>query len=293
MDKEDRPVEIKDLNKTQLILLAILLSFVVSIATGIVTVTLLQQAPPAVTQTINRVVQQTIEKVVPDYIPGTTQTVVVKEDDLVVDAVGKTRANIVPIFESADSKTPLMNVYSAGSGVFVSKSDNIDSSKTYVVKDGDTPASIKVIANSTNGITILATDSANSTIGDFPKALFGKDSDIKAGQTVIAISSDSIYKDTVQNILEKDQKDAPGVVADKWNVVLLGNTIPSGLIGAPVANLDGNVIGFVTSITNADGGITTQIIGIDAITKLIAKPTKISQAPTSLLPASAVNSITQ
>lgn len=61
-------MEMKDLNKSQLILLALLISFVASIAASIATVTLLQQAPPAVAQTINRIVQKTIETVVPSDI---------------------------------------------------------------------------------------------------------------------------------------------------------------------------------------------------------------------------------
>ncbi|MEK7588849.1 MAG: hypothetical protein AAB438_03455 [Patescibacteria group bacterium] len=58
-------MDIKDLNKPQLILLAILLSFVTSIATGITTVTLMEQAPQSITVPINRVVRQTVEKIVP------------------------------------------------------------------------------------------------------------------------------------------------------------------------------------------------------------------------------------
>jgi len=58
-------MDIQDLNKSQLILLALLISFVTSIASAIATVSLLEQAPAPVTQTINRVVQQTIEKIVP------------------------------------------------------------------------------------------------------------------------------------------------------------------------------------------------------------------------------------
>src|SRR3989344_4971749 len=56
-------MDIKDLNKPQLILLALLLSFVASIATSITTVTLIQQAPPSITMPINRVIQQTVEKI--------------------------------------------------------------------------------------------------------------------------------------------------------------------------------------------------------------------------------------
>jgi len=63
-------VEIKDLNKQQLILLAVLLSFVTSIATGITTVTLMQQAPESVTVPITQVVRETVEKVVPAATPS-------------------------------------------------------------------------------------------------------------------------------------------------------------------------------------------------------------------------------
>jgi len=58
-------MDIKELNKSQLILLAILLSFVTSIATGITTVSLMQQAPASVTTPITRIVKQTVEKIVP------------------------------------------------------------------------------------------------------------------------------------------------------------------------------------------------------------------------------------
>ena len=59
-------MDLKDLNKPQLILLAILLSFVVSIATGITTVTLMEQAPSSVTVPITRIVKETVSKVIPE-----------------------------------------------------------------------------------------------------------------------------------------------------------------------------------------------------------------------------------
>src|SRR5258706_7203450 len=58
-------MDIKDLNKTQLVLVAVLLSFVTSIATGITTVTLMQQAPPSFTAPVTRIVRETVEKIVP------------------------------------------------------------------------------------------------------------------------------------------------------------------------------------------------------------------------------------
>ena len=53
-----------ELNKSQLILLALLISFVTSIATGIATVSLMQQAPASITAPINKIVQQTVQKIV-------------------------------------------------------------------------------------------------------------------------------------------------------------------------------------------------------------------------------------
>lgn len=84
-------MDIKELNKPQLILLAVLLSFITSIATGITTVTLMQQAPVSFTAPVNRVIKQTIEKI--EQVEGKTitQTVIVKEEDLVVDAIAKNK----------------------------------------------------------------------------------------------------------------------------------------------------------------------------------------------------------
>jgi hypothetical protein len=56
-------MNIDDLSKSQLLLLTLLVNFVMSIATGIVTVSLLDQAPQTVTQTVNRIIEHTVETV--------------------------------------------------------------------------------------------------------------------------------------------------------------------------------------------------------------------------------------
>ncbi|MFA6514874.1 MAG: hypothetical protein WCT42_01250 [Candidatus Paceibacterota bacterium] len=65
-------MDIKELDKKQLILLVLLITFVVSIATGIVTVSLMNQMPKNVPQTINNVIQRTIEKVTTVEAPVTS-----------------------------------------------------------------------------------------------------------------------------------------------------------------------------------------------------------------------------
>ena len=93
------------LNRQQLILLALLVSFVTSIATGIVTVSLMDQAPSSVTQTINRVVEKTIERVVTEPAKQQTasvvtkETVVVKADDAIISAIERNTGSVVRVRE--------------------------------------------------------------------------------------------------------------------------------------------------------------------------------------------------
>ena len=55
-----RTMEMEKLNKSQIVLLTLLVSFVTLIATGVVTVSLMDQAPPAIAQTVNRIVERTV-----------------------------------------------------------------------------------------------------------------------------------------------------------------------------------------------------------------------------------------
>lgn len=58
-------MDIKDLNKAQLLLLALLICFMTSVVTGITVVSLMDQAPQSVSTPINRIVRQTVERIVP------------------------------------------------------------------------------------------------------------------------------------------------------------------------------------------------------------------------------------
>jgi hypothetical protein len=272
MEEEIRPVEIRDLNKTQLIWLAVLLSFVISIATGIVTVTLMQQAPTGVTQTINRVVQQTIEKVTPDYTPGKTQTVIVKEDDLVVDAVSKIRSNTGSLY-AVDDGSYVGSVYSLGSGTFVTAVGNIETGRTYTIKKDKIVYDVKKSTSSDElGVAILFASNAQGDEKKLPTVDIGKDADIKPGQTLVMASSDSVQKGTVQSMKDENVKSGDVIVLS-WIAIDIGiplYQLPAG----PVVNLDGNLVAF--HVENIKG---PELVGIDAIEKYIANPV-IIPAPT-------------
>lgn len=94
----------EDLNKTQLVLLAIFITLVAASSTGVIVVTLMDQAPPAVTQTINRVVERTIETVVsPGKVEKTEIRQVLKEDDTIVASLKKVKQSIVRVIRKAEA----------------------------------------------------------------------------------------------------------------------------------------------------------------------------------------------
>lgn len=101
----------ENLTKSQLILLALLVSFVTSIATGIVTVTLVNQAPPQITQTVGRVIEKTIETVGPSDsdIASVVETIIVSEDEMTVKAVEKVMPTVVSVIATKD--VPVLEQY--------------------------------------------------------------------------------------------------------------------------------------------------------------------------------------
>src|SRR4051812_22400263 len=99
-------MDLEHLNKHQIVLLTLLVSFVTSIATGIVTVSLMNQAPPSISRTINQIVERTVETVAAPSLPAavaTEHTVVVKEDDLTAQSIAGVQKAMIRI---VDAKTP-------------------------------------------------------------------------------------------------------------------------------------------------------------------------------------------
>lgn len=115
-------MDIKDLNKPQLILLTLLITFVVSIATGIVTVSLMNQMPKSATQTINNVIQRTIEKVTTVQAPAADKKseVSFSDNSVLVSVYNKNYTKeVVP---STDSGAQVSTVAPLGQGVVISDS---------------------------------------------------------------------------------------------------------------------------------------------------------------------------
>ncbi len=110
----DRAMDIERLTRSQIVLLALLVSFVSAIASSIVTMRLLDRAPEEVVpKIINRVVERTIERVVTPVQPTQSspqkervveKTVVVREEELVPTAVAEAQRVMVPVFRLFPSR---------------------------------------------------------------------------------------------------------------------------------------------------------------------------------------------
>jgi S1-C subfamily serine protease len=242
-------MDIKDLNKPQLILLAILLSFVTSIATGIVTVTLMQQAPSSVTVPINRIVRQTVEKIVP--VPGkeTVQTIIIKEEDLVVDAIAKNESAIFSVTEEAKDVDGKNIEIPAGRGFVVSNDGLIavDGSlvtegQIYYVKNNSGKFKADFVSLNKNGFTLLkigASLNEKDKIA-FTLPAFGDLSKMKTGQKVLVLGN------SISSFIFDGNKDM------KINVT-------KSSAGGLVLDLDGEVLGIALF------GDTTSFASIDSI----------------------------
>ena len=227
-------MEMKDLNKSQLILLAILLSFVTSIATGITTVTLMEQAPTSFTLPVNRIVKQTVEKIQQVEGKTTVNTVVVKEEDLLVDALAKNETSIFSATKELTDEYGKVTEVAVGKALVVS-SDGIvvvdggyatDNTTNYYLKNQSGKFKADFLGLDKNGFAFLK---IGAPVDEKSKVVFtvptmGDLNKIKIGQKII------VYGNNISSYIFDGNKDLK-VNVNKSNT------------GSPVIDLDGEVLG--------------------------------------------------
>lgn len=218
-------MNIEDLTKTQLLLLTILVNFVTSIATGVLTVSLLDQAPPTVIQTVNRIVDHTIEQV-------TTEVPVVRNvpieapstEDLLTAAIAENAARSVRMYRTGATSP-------SGFGLFVPASRAIVTVGAFPgtarAEFGD-GAAVQIEETGMQGELRRYAIAADAAIPNVPSGRLIPLAELKQGQTVIAFSESG---DAVTGIVSRIGEttvytDLPG--------------IPPGVAGV---NLSGDIIG--------------------------------------------------
>ncbi len=252
----------EDLNKNQFILLTLLISFVTSIATGIMTTSLLQEAPLEVTRNINRIVEKTIETVTPTAVSTLTQkevtTVIVKEEDLVIDSINKNIDSIVRI-KQTDTELGTSDFY--GIGFIVSKDGligadrkTISSRNRYTASASDGTEFILTpqgVSKDTDFILFKAVVyEANKTASTTPKtytfvpASIAKSAPV-LGQTLIGLGGENKNSIAVGRVTSLDQKESVvGTTTKKYlSSINIDISTKDIVNGSPIFSLSGDLVG--------------------------------------------------
>ncbi len=263
------------LNKQQIILLTLLVSFVTSIATGIVTVSLMNQAPVGVTQTINRVVEKTIEKVI---TPSTNsqvikETIVVNEDDQTVNAIDRNskslvriyRTNIDPIFGTESLALVGIGIVVTDDGIIAADNSVINNSGKYFLtsEDGKIHDLSILRATSDEQVALLKMKADDKNPLTLPKVNLSEQGNLKLGQTVVFIGGETknvVATGIVSSLNTKDIKiDGSGSSSTtssetKTVVVSIITTVPSRnfIPGGLLLNLSGDVVGIKSTYMDSE-----------------------------------------
>lgn len=242
----------EDLNKNQIILLTLFVSFVTSIATGIVTVTLLDQAPQGVTRTINRVVERTVERVVPDERGVSTVVkevpVIVTEEELIVKAINtaspaifrlakKTSRDEIEILGSA--------AYVRTGGYFVTEStlaNDFREEDYLVVNEAGQEFPVVEVARGSKSLLIKVDEQG---LPDFnlahasEKPLSLSSEDFNVGQTVIGVGATSAGSHTVSVSIISSLSGLNSATT----TLITTNAATAEDIGGPLLAIGGEAIG--------------------------------------------------
>jgi hypothetical protein len=244
-------MDLEHLTKHQIVLLTLLVSFMTSIATGIVTVSLMDQAPPGVTKTINQIVEHTVQTVVPAAqgaaaVTTTVKTVVVKDDDLAAQSIGTVQKAIVHIVGKGDDQLIARGVIVDAKGTAITDKGVLDASAftsfEAILADGTrVPVTIPKGQSASSSIELLNVAVGTST--GFTAAPIADPSKLQLGQSVIRIggTGTDIVGDGI--IAALPVKGSDEVEA----------SVTSGTPGSLIMTLFGEVIGLATTNSLNDG----------------------------------------
>lgn len=241
-------MDLEHLTKHQILLLTLLVSFVTSIATGIVTVSLMDQAPNGVTRVINQIVERTVETVAPvsqGAAASSVTTVVVKDDDLAAQSIAKVQKSIIRITERGSDDLVARGLIIDGNGVAITDRAAIVATRASVL-DAILPSGERVpavVRRSQADGPIMVLDVVVGTSTAFAPAVLSATGNLKLGQSVIRIGgtgSDAVGIGVIARV--PAEAGAP-----------IETSVESLTPGAVLTTLFGEVVGMVTAASAAQG----------------------------------------
>lgn len=245
-------MDLEHLTKHQIVLLTLLVSFVTSIATGIVTVSLMSQAPMSVTRTINQIVERTVETVVPQSQSAAVvqKTLVVKDDDLAAQSIANVQKSIIRLTAKGGEQLLARGVIVNKQSVALSDAAALAASTEFdaILSDGTRVPVVVTQRSATSSVVMVDVMVGTSTA--WAPAVFADNSKLRLGQSVIRIGGRGV--DAV----------ATGVIATLPTTQNAPSTIEASVQsttpGSVLVTLFGEVVGIATtaSLLESPGSYT-------------------------------------
>ncbi len=231
----------EDLTKQQIVLLNLLVSFVASTATSIVIVSMLTDSTPVISQTFNRIVEKTIERVVtgtttPSVIKVPAVAPVLTENDQIVASVQSNLSYMASIFtpktETSEGEKRGIGFLADGGGVVATDAGVLGEWNEFSVTllNGKTYTGKKVFVDEKTGVALLELfdDKKLITLRGAPLSL----SDPKLGQTILSLGGKS------------GGAVSQGIVSEITKSQILSSlSLSLSDRGGPIFGVDGRVIG--------------------------------------------------
>lgn len=255
-------MNIEELSKAQLLLLTILVNFVMSVATAILTVSLLDHAPAFVTQTVNRVVERTIETVTAAAPTSIMQAPAPSNQDLVTAAIGAAASRVVAIYATeTGTSTPAVSVgtFLPKQGVVVTAAQDLLPKNALIEFTNGTHQ--KALLSRQGGQLAVYSFADNATLPKIASVNLIPSTDLRLGQTVLAVSTDGSA--------------STGIIA-RVSAKGIRTTLPDIGVGSAAVDLYGNLVGIATGATPGF------LISASAIAPLLSAT---STTATSTIPA--------
>lgn len=191
-------MKLEELTKQQIVLLTLLVAFVSSTTSAIVVVRLMEDAPVTSSPTINRVIERTVQQVIPGETKEITRTntVVIKEEDLVVEAIEENKNSVLVVRETITDESGVEKQIVNSSAVYLidgyvlADGRIISGPGKYFIEDNGVKIPLVFVVKDKSGFSLLKIDSSIklSDISFVAKKLDSV-SEIRVGQSAIVLSA--------------------------------------------------------------------------------------------------------